>query len=269
MNKHQEQDLYAFLDRPAVSSVAVCTEADTFVVDEADTLLRTAYAWPTGYPDDKKSSATRIRFHYRRTNHEQAKSAFQSILAIYRAHHLSKNSTLTAKYPHLKDYLIADPLGLKEYPISDTVIYYNAAKLVSTNAKLAASSTTASATLPDITDPGTEGTDARKKKKKPKKTKGKPHRTSGEGDLPTIQELATSGTAETKTPDQLTKVKTHFAHQLAKIQKDLYVSLRSNIQRFMDTTCHEIIQNHIAQHEQTNSLKGFDRVEKCARACAD
>ena len=103
--------IFSWLNQPAVSAVATCTEASPSQEDVADTLLAAAYEWPHNYPDAHKKEALRIRFHFQRVNQEQAKKAFQNIMVMYREHLLFKNKTLVEKWTFFQKYLIENPLG--------------------------------------------------------------------------------------------------------------------------------------------------------------
>ena len=120
---------------------------------------------------------------------------------------------------------------------------------------MAASSTTSRTTAPDPNDieegEADHGATKKKRKSKKKRAKDRQQQIAEEKTPSDSQETKTSGTAgAAKTPTPI-KVKTHFAHQLARVQRELYISLRSNISRFIDSTCNEIILNRIAQYEQT------------------
>ena len=129
-------NVFSFLDQPALGAAAT-PETASHVVDEFDTLMKSARCLPTGYPKDKRSDEYRIRFRYRRTNNSQAKEAFHSILLMYRHHILLANHSLESEFHFLKSYFTRDPLGLETYPDDDTHIFVNASKLVAAKQRLA------------------------------------------------------------------------------------------------------------------------------------
>ena len=77
-----EEDIFAFLNTPALSAAAV-PETSPLVNDEFDTLLKEAFQWPEGFPKERKSHEHVTRFHYRQTNESQAKTEFHSILIVW------------------------------------------------------------------------------------------------------------------------------------------------------------------------------------------
>ena len=272
-----DEDLYSFLDQPALAAAAAPENAP-HIVDEFNTLLKEARCWPVGYPVKKQSAEYSCRFHYRRTNRSQAENAFHSIVLIYRHHVLKENPTLEETYPFLKEYLSNDPLGLVTYPDNDTHIYKNATKLVAAKQRRAE----AKRALAEETLSLAEGTEAavsattpvgetqqKKKKKKKKKT---PKKVSSDSQPETTSVSASATHADDATldltlddtgvPDEdaLTRVKSTFANILAKLQHDLYTLLRANIFKFMDKTCKGVIEAQIAMYEQKHQLKGRDRM---------
>ena len=74
--------IFNWLNQPAVSAVATCTESTPSQEDVADTLLVTTYEWPHNYPEPNKKDNLRIRFHFQRINKEQAKTAFENIMVM-------------------------------------------------------------------------------------------------------------------------------------------------------------------------------------------
>ena len=126
MSKTSDQDIFSWLNQPSISSVASCQATGSLTVDEAETILKTAHVWPDGYPDAMKKDAKSVRFHYRKTNSDQAINAFANILIMYRSTILNKYSSSVSDYPYLQQYLISNHLGLTQYPHTNTIIYKNA-----------------------------------------------------------------------------------------------------------------------------------------------
>ena len=263
------KDLFAFLNRPALQAAAV-PETSPLIVDESDSRLKEAWQWPTGYPNEKKSAEHSVRFHYRQTNDSQAKAEFHCIMLMYRNHVIQENAVAAAKYPYLDEYLSSDPLGHKKYPDSDVNIYKNATKLVAERvardnaardaravaAQLQATSASAEASATDLT----EG-ESKTQPQKATGPTGKSSRATKKKGRKSQRQRRAAATAAVPRP----RVKTDFACFLAKIQRDLYVYLRSNFSRFMDDKCTSIIQTKIATHDREHNLHNLDRLDKDKR----
>ena len=89
-NPSSEAGAYAWLNLPAVSSVAVTPDSNRELLDEVDRLIASYSEFPHGYPENKKTDEHRIRIHYRHTNNKQASASFTNILENYRSHVLYK-----------------------------------------------------------------------------------------------------------------------------------------------------------------------------------
>ena len=268
-------DVMAFFDTSAISASAATHGTDPHVGDEVDTLIKQASGLPYHFKQEHKHPSKRIRFHYRLTNDSQAKISFDSILVMYRQHVMHVNSQLLITFPFLDDYFRANPLGHKQYPDSDTNMFKNAYKL--SNAKnlrehelqaMAYKPAEAPLTLSptaSVTDkPQTVADGPLLKKKRPSKKKRKSKQKQPVPRAPVATAHPDTATIDLAGPDPLApglRVNTDFANVLGKLQRELYVILRSNIQRFMDATCNGIIESRIATYEQTNNLVNHERLD--------
>ena len=151
-NPSSEAGAYAWLNLPAVSSVAVTPDSNRELLDEVDRLIASYSEFPHGYPENKKTDEFRIRIRYRRTNDQQASASFTNILENYRAHVLHKRASELTAYPFTLEYLIADPLGREELDISDTRIFRNANRLTAAAANGGA--------VTDLTEGGDDDSDS-------------------------------------------------------------------------------------------------------------
>ena len=76
------EDIFAFLDLPAYSSVATDRTINPLIIDEVDSMLKDKHEYPHRYPTEKRDERG-IRFYYRKTNETEAKSSFGSIMHMY------------------------------------------------------------------------------------------------------------------------------------------------------------------------------------------
>ena len=251
--------IYAFLAKPAISSVAANTGTVTREYDEVDGLLSGVYnIYPVGYPAEHKNSDNAIRIHYLRVNVDQAQTSFRNIARTYREHALWKHADVLTKYPYLKDYLRQNPLGQEGYPYNDSRIYKNATKLTKLvsdpNAAQSASATSAAGTAP--TDKSS--TKTKKSKAKPKGDASKAKSTVEEASAAEDASTSVLASSTAKKPAR-TVVKTDFAEQLEKIQTDVYLWLRASINKYVDETTNNIVEHAIRRFETLHELHGVDR----------
>ena len=245
--------VYAFLDQPAVSSVATPLRSTTSEYDDTETTLERHNAFPPDYPEHKKGENS-VRIVYLKINTDQADSAFRSVVQIYLKHVLKTHAQTMSNYPYAKEYLTNNPLGLIEYPENDPRIFKNADKIVKARKALAQSSQTSTATASKATAPAdeadladaTSATGARKGKKKKKKDK---------------KQKEGAATAQASSAHVPASVKTDFANHLATLQREMYLYLRAAINKFMDSNCNEILKEDIHKYETKNGLIGEARLD--------
>ena len=128
--------VYAFLDQPAVSSVATPLRTTTSEYDDTEATLKQHNVYPPDYPEDKKGEKG-VRIVYLKVNTDQAESAFRSVVKIYLSHVLKEHAQHMSNYPFTKEYLQNNPLGLFQYPETDPRIYKNADKVAKARKALA------------------------------------------------------------------------------------------------------------------------------------
>ena len=262
-------DVYAFLKRPALQAGAV-PDTSPLHTDLADEKLKSAANWPLGISNS--SGLSMIRFSYKQTNDLAAKSEFSNIQLLFRTQLLNSKGDLSGKYPYLEDYLIRYPLGVIPFSPADPRIYKNATKLIAAERTYAsvAASTEEEDTPADLGSPEATTSSQRKKKKK-KKQKAKkasaPTATAEEATAPSTGEgdsaaaTVDSQPEATQTPAPVPRVMTEFAYSLQELQLQFYLILRTNITRFMDKTCRDVLEADIHSHEKQNGLKDLDRLE--------
>ena len=240
-NPSSEAGAYAWLNLPAVSSVAVTPDSNRELLDEVDRLIASYSEFPHGYPENKKTDEFRIRIRYRRTNDQQASASFANILENYRAHVLHKRASELTAYPYTLEYLIADPLGREELDISDTRIFRNANRLTAAAANGGA--------VTDLTEGGDDDSDS-----------NGDNALSGPADAASATASASGAEGAPAQTPPVPRVKTAFAALLETLQLDLYLYLRSNVSRFMDETSKNVINNRIKTYEHDKGLTGRGRL---------
>ena len=95
-------DVMAFFDTSAISTVAATPVTDPHVGDEVDTMIRVASALPYNFRPEHEHPSKRIRFHYRQTNNSQAELSFENILIMYRQHVMHVNQEIKFQFPFIK-----------------------------------------------------------------------------------------------------------------------------------------------------------------------
>ena len=245
---------FSFLYEPSQTPIAVTTGTNSLTLDAAQARLSDKRTWPDGFPAEKQKDGKAVRIHYKSTNTVQCELELENILVMYRTHIKDRNSRVSETHPFLEEYLEKNPVGAIELDINDANLFKNASKLVE---QAATSATPSSAIATSATTDSTATDPAKKSKKKGKKAKAS-------DDPDTTSPMAEGGKPVDLT-GQIPPVKTAFALQLARIQKELYVLLRGNIELYIDSSCWSVVSNEILTFERNRGLKDTARLDPSKR----
>ena len=228
--------LFRWLEDSVRAPVANNTHLLVQEFDPIEQLLSDHDKWPVGYPPHKKG-ANAVCFLHHRTNTHQSRSRFKSIFQMYVEHTLVTFKEVEQKYPHMRRYFTANPLGLEEYEFSDALIYQNASKLMKARALRSTtitSSASASALTPSVDDP--EGADAASATAPSSASPLKIDLVGGESeDGQSVSVQSQSGAAAGTIYPMPAPVETAFSDQLRRLQRELYMFVRASIFRYMDS----------------------------------